>query len=212
MPPPYCYDYPRPQVTVDLVVFGFIDQAVRILLIRRGREPFAVKWAIPGGFLEMDEAADAGARRELNEETGVNISGPIDPIGCFADPARDPRGRTITLAHAAVVSPGMHLIKGADDADDAAWIKVGEPVALAFDHAKILASAVDWLSRGIVAKDLALRLLPATFAARDVHLLYGAVGLPADHGTAWINSLVEARRLRALPGPHGSFHVVEGTR
>ncbi len=108
MPAPYCYDHPRPMVTVDLIVFSLVEQSLQVLLVRRGREPFAGKWAIPGGFLEMDEPAEAGARRELREETGLEIAGPVEPIGFFARPDRDPRGRTITLAYAAVVRPGEH--------------------------------------------------------------------------------------------------------
>src|SRR4051794_19316530 len=103
MPPPYCYDYPRPAVTVDLVVFSLSGDELRVLLIRRKADPFAGRWALPGGFLEMDEPIADGARRELREETGLEAAGPLALIGVFGDPGRDPRGRTISLAHATVV-------------------------------------------------------------------------------------------------------------
>ena len=85
---------PHPMVTVNLAVFSLVEQSLRVLLIRRGREPFAGKWAIPGGFLEIDEPAEA-RRRELRKETGLEIAGPVEPIGFFAKPGRDPRGRTV---------------------------------------------------------------------------------------------------------------------
>ncbi|WP_165228860.1 NUDIX domain-containing protein [Aquisphaera insulae] len=149
MPPPYCYDHPRPMVTVDLVVFTRIDGAEHVLLIRRRRDPFAGSWAIPGGYLEMDEAPEAGARRELREETGLIIPGPVEPIGFFGEPDRDPRGRTITLAFAAILAGTDHRIEGGDDAAEAAWQPLDGHFALAFDHAKILGAARDWLARQV---------------------------------------------------------------
>src|SRR5260370_25359895 len=103
MPAPYCYDYPRPAVTVDLAAFALFRTDLRVLMIRRKKEPFAGRWALPGGFLEIDEPIEAAARRELREETGLDVTGPGAMIGVFVDPGRDPRGRTIRLAHAAAV-------------------------------------------------------------------------------------------------------------
>src|SRR4051812_48945169 len=100
MPPPYCYDYPRPAVTVDLAAFALRDAGLRVLLVRRKHEPFAGRWAFPGGFLELDEPIEAAALRELREETGFEVPGPVELIGVFGAPGRDPRGRTISLAHA----------------------------------------------------------------------------------------------------------------
>ena len=165
---------------MDLVVFSFFDRALRVLLIRRRHEPFAGKWAIPGGFLEIDEPVESAARRELREETGLEIDGPFEPIGFFGDPGRDPRGRTITLAHAAILPSGEHSIKGADDAAEAAWIRVGDQVDLAFDHAKILAKAQAWLKQGIAERILHSCFCPTTFAGRDLSACYRALGLSAS--------------------------------
>ncbi|MFO0955991.1 MAG: NUDIX hydrolase [Isosphaeraceae bacterium] len=149
MAPPYCYPYPRPAVTVDLVVFAPDGPSRRVLLIRRKHDPFAGKLALPGGFLDMDERAMDGARRELREETGLDHPGPIAFVGYYDDPGRDPRGRTIGLAFAAVLDGPPPAVAGADDAAEALWLTLEAAVAadFAFDHAKILADALAWLDR-----------------------------------------------------------------
>jgi 8-oxo-dGTP diphosphatase len=147
MPGPFRYDHPRPAVTVDLVVLAASGDHPQVLLIRRKHEPFAGKWAIPGGFLEIDEPLEIGARRELREETGLEIPGPIEQIGVFASPGRDPRGRTISIAYAGIASPDREAVKGGDDADLAEWHDALHPPELAFDHAEILAAALDWQRR-----------------------------------------------------------------
>src|SRR3954447_13631069 len=98
----HCYDYPRPSVTVD-VVLATRESKPRVLLIRRKKDLFAGRWALPGGFIEMDETLDESARRELKEETGVE-AGRLDVLGVYGDPGRDPRGRTISVAYLARVS------------------------------------------------------------------------------------------------------------
>ncbi len=100
---------------------------LRVLLVRRGRDPFAGSWALPGGFLEIDEEPEAGARRELLEETGVELPAPVRPIGFYADPGRDPRGRTISLAFFATVRRRPARIRAGDDAAEAAWRPVVGP-------------------------------------------------------------------------------------
>jgi 8-oxo-dGTP diphosphatase len=195
-------------VTVDLIVFSLVEQSFRVLLVRRGREPFAGKWAIPGGFLEMDEPAEAGARRELREETGLEIAGAVEPIGFFARPDRDPRGRTITLAHAAVIPPGEFEARGGDDAAEAVWFKIGASVELAFDHAEILDHALSWLRRGVIEQTprLALELMPKSFGLEDVHALFQGLGLPRRKALPWLRKVVRSGQIERVEGPSPRFH------
>ncbi len=214
MPAPYCYEYPRPMVTVDLVVFALDDASLRVLLIRRGRDPFAGKWAIPGGFLDMDETAEDGARRELLEETGLKLTGPVAPIGFFDRPGRDPRGRTITLAHGAVVRSADHKIRGGDDAAEAAWITTGDPIELAFDHGEILERAIGWLTHCLLDRDssLALDMLPRTFHARQAEGLFQALGLTQREAASWLERMVKSRWIRLDDAPGLGFHLVDADR
>ncbi|MBV9122053.1 MAG: NUDIX hydrolase [Planctomycetes bacterium] len=135
----FCYDYPRPAVTVDIVVLTR-EEKPRVLLIRRKQDPFAGKWAIPGGFVNMDEDLESAARRELQEETGVQ-AGQLEQLHTFGDPNRDPRGRTISVAYITRVDADQVQPKAADDAAEVGWHSLSRPPALAFDHAKILACA-----------------------------------------------------------------------
>ncbi|MFO0890482.1 MAG: NUDIX hydrolase [Isosphaeraceae bacterium] len=208
MPERFCYDFPRPQVTVDLVVFTYLDGKLKTLLIRRGRAPFAGKWAIPGGFLEMEEPEEAAARRELKEETGIEVSGAIEPIGFFGRPGRDPRGRTITLAHATVLRAGEHAIQGGDDAVEAAWVNLDADLELAFDHVEILHVARDWLRRG-VADDLGLRILPESFSLDDVLGLFHELAIHRHRGFAWLARNLRRGRIRTGPEASGQFHLAE---
>jgi 8-oxo-dGTP diphosphatase len=168
-------------VTVDLVVLSFNPEggALRVLLIRRKKVPFAGRWALPGGFLDIDEPVEAGARRELREETGLDLPGPVVFLGVYADPGRDPRGRVISLAHLAVVRGPLPKVAGSDDAEDAAWLDPRQPPPLAFDHEKILADALAWLRRRLAEAASGLAPWPEGFTEADADALRGALGLPA---------------------------------
>src|SRR4051812_32117121 len=115
----YCYEYPRLAVTVDVVIVTR-EAKPRVLLIRRKDKPFAGSWAIPGGFVNMDEAIDDAARRELQEETGVRVKH-LEQLHTFGDPRRDPRGRTITVAYLALVDAGKLQPRAGDDAAEVGW-------------------------------------------------------------------------------------------
>lgn len=139
----YTYEYPRPAVTVDVVITTK-EKKPKVLLIRRKGEPFAGKWAIPGGFVDQDEPLEAAARRELMEETGVETA-QIEQIGAFGDPGRDPRGWTVSVAFLARIPPGSVQPVAADDAAEVGWHPLDKLPPLAFDHDKILARARDSL-------------------------------------------------------------------
>src|SRR5262245_14110930 len=134
------YDYPRPSLTADLVLITNEDRP-RVLLIRRKHEPFAGCWAFPGGFVNENEPLEAAARRELKEETGVEVEH-LEQLQSFGDPGRDPRGWTVTIAFIGRVDAATLKPIAADDAAEVAWHFVDAPPKLAFDHAKILAAAL----------------------------------------------------------------------
>src|SRR4051812_33603452 len=181
----YCYEYPRPAVTVDLAAFALIGAGLRVLMIRRKKDPFAGRWAFPGGFLEIDEPIEAAARRELREETGLDLAGPPAFLGVFGDPGRDPRGRTISLVHAAAIRDVPDNLAGADDASEAAWLDPADCRDLAFDHDRILALALDWLRQGVEDGPIGLALLPREFGLDEAIALRRAIDrLPASMSAA----------------------------
>lgn len=137
----YCYDYPRPSVTVDIALFKRAANRVEILLIKRARPPFKGMWAFPGGFVDRDESLKDAAARELKEETGLEGIA-LQQVGAFGDPGRDPRGHTVSIVFTAVID-GSQDIRAADDAADARWHSAARPPALAFDHKKILRVALE---------------------------------------------------------------------
>lgn len=137
----YTYKYPRPAVTADCVVIGQTgDGSRKVLLIRRGQEPYKDCWAFPGGFLNMDETLEECARRELKEETGLTATGEMVELKSFSTVDRDPRGRTITVAY--LVEMPLTEARGADDATEARWFPLDELPPLAFDHDEILKVAL----------------------------------------------------------------------
>ena len=135
----YHYKYPRPSVTTDCVIFGYEGNTLKVLLIERGNEPFKGYWAFPGGFLNMEESAEEGAKRELYEETGLKDA-VIKQFHTYTDPDRDPRGRVISIAYYALIQ--ISEVKGGDDAAQARWFAIDEVPALAFDHDQMLQDAL----------------------------------------------------------------------
>ena len=131
----YEYKYPRPAITADAVVITQ-NEPRKVLLIKRGGKPFKGCWAFPGGFMNMDETAEQCAFRELEEETGLQLT-EAKQIGCYSDVDRDPRGRTLSVAHLMLVEEELP-VKGQDDAKQAKWWPLNDLPELAFDHSKIL--------------------------------------------------------------------------
>jgi len=143
----FVYDYPRAAVTTDVVLLRS-PRRPEVLLIRRDNGPFAGSWALPGGFIEMDEGLEDSARRELEEETGLR-AGRLVQLGTWGEPGRDPRGRTVTVVYVGWVSPVRSEPRAGDDAAAAEWFPLeraarGVP-GLAFDHVSVLRAARRWI-------------------------------------------------------------------
>ena len=170
----YSYEYPRPALTTDCVIFGFNGVDIRVLLIERGIEPFKGRWAFPGGFVNMDESTEAGAKRELFEETGIeNVF--IEQLYTFSGVDRDPRGRVVSVAYYALVRTSDYKITAGDDAQNAQWFKLDEIPTLAFDHDMILRVALDRLKGKIRYQPIGFELLDEKFTMPELQLLYESI-------------------------------------
>src|SRR5260221_1149349 len=137
----HTYQYPRAALTVDCVVFGYDEGELKVLLIQRGLEPFKGRWAMPGGFVRVNETLDGAGRRELHEEAGLtNVF--LEQLYTFGTVDRDPRERVVSVAYYALVKLSEHEAKAATDAANARWFVVSKAPRLAFDHAEILSIAL----------------------------------------------------------------------
>lgn len=168
----YHYKYPHPAVTTDCVVFGYDGAYLSVLLIERGHQPCKGMWAFPGGFLNIDEDAEDGARRELMEETGLMVEH-IRQCGTFATPDRDPRERVITIAFYALVH--IEDVMGGDDAARACWFRTDYLPPLAFDHDHILHSAMSAMRQRAYFEPIGKGVLPDLFTIRELQQLYETV-------------------------------------
>lgn len=168
----YHYKYPHPAVTTDCVVFGYDGKQLRVLLIERGNEPDKGKWAFPGGFLNIDEPADEGARRELEEETGLKVND-MRQFHTFANPKRDPRERVISIAYYTLVN--IQDVKGGDDATKAAWFDIDDMPELAFDHDLMFNLALKALRRQAYTEPVGTDLLGEKFTLTEIIPLYTAI-------------------------------------
>src|ERR1041385_6116598 len=137
----HCYRYPRAALTVDCVVFGFDEGELKVLLIERALEPFQGRWALPGGFVRLEETLDEAARRELAEEAGLKDVF-LEQLYTFGAVDRDPRERVVSVAFYALVKQAAYTTKAATDASEAQWFPVSKGPKLAFDHAEILATGL----------------------------------------------------------------------
>jgi 8-oxo-dGTP diphosphatase len=170
----YSYAYPRGALTVDCVVFGLDDEELKVLLIQRDLPPFEGTWALPGGFVHVDESLDEAARRELEEETGLtNVF--LEQLYTFGAVDRDPRERVVSVAHYALVKLSEHRVQAATDARDAAWFGVHDAPTLAFDHATILNMALERLRGKLRYQPVGFELLPKKFALSQLQRLYELV-------------------------------------
>lgn len=168
------YEFPRPALAVDCVVFGFDGKQLNVLLIKRGIEPYKDCYALPGGFVHIDETIDDCARRELYEETGVtNVF--MEQLFTFGALNRDPRDRVVSVAYYALVRSEDFKPKGGSDASQADWFKINELPSLAFDHAEILNIAKKRIQGQIRYKPIGFELLDRKFTMTQLQTLYEAV-------------------------------------
>lgn len=170
----YCYEYPHPAVTTDVVAFTIIRGDLQVLLIQRARAPYRGAWALPGGFINPDETLKECARRELEEETGI-AEVFMEQLHTFSDPDRDPRERVITTAYYALVPPNRQKIRAASDAREARWFDLGRLPPLAFDHADIVRTARARLIEKLEDPEMAYRLVLDVFTLSDLQRVHEAI-------------------------------------
>lgn len=167
----YTYKYPHPAVTTDCVIFGFDGSSINILLIERGIDPFKGTWALPGGFLDLNETVEEGAKRELQEETNINDVY-LEQFHVFSAVDRDPRERVLTVAFFALVSKNDFEVIAGDDASKAQWYEWNHLPPLAFDHNKIIRMAREKLQEKLRISPIAFKLLDNEFKMDELQRIY----------------------------------------
>jgi 8-oxo-dGTP diphosphatase len=194
----------RPAVTVDIVIFTLQERELHVLLLKRRYEPFQERWAIPGGFVKLDEPIDVAARRELAEETGLHDLY-LEQLYTFGEPSRDPRTRVISVAYFALVRADQQTLHGSHESSDVGWFPVRTvPQPLAFDHDQILRFAVDRLRSKLEYTTLAFQLLPEVFTLPELKQTYEQIlGEQLDRGNFY-RKIKEAELLEPVGGTRES--------
>lgn len=170
----YKYEFARPALTVDIVIFGLDEDDMQVMLIQRDLPPYAGQWALPGGFVRIEETLDEAARRELEEETGLKEIF-LEQLYTFGDVRRDPRERVVTVAYYALVNLTGHDVHASTDARNAAWFPVSDLPHLAFDHDQILGAAHERLRGKVRYQPLGFELLPEQFTLSQLQRLYEVI-------------------------------------
>ena len=166
------YEYPRPAVTVDIVIFSLRAEQLQVLLVQRGEDPYQQMWALPGGFVQINEGLEDAALRELSEETGLGEAY-LEQLYTYGDPHRDPRGRVITVAYFALIPTDAPLdVAAGSDAQDVRWFPVDELPQLAFDHAEIVTYALRRLRYKLEYSAVGFELLPSEFTLSEIQQTY----------------------------------------
>ena len=169
----FMYEFERPGLTVDCVIFGLDLESdhLKVMLIERDLEPFAGMWAIPGGFVRSGESLEDAARRELQEETGI-ADVFLEQLYTFGNPKRDPRGGVVSVAYYALVAPEKHHVAASTDARSAAWFSIDELPELAFDHQEILQMALERVRGKLSYAPIGFELLPNKFSIKQLQKVY----------------------------------------
>jgi 8-oxo-dGTP diphosphatase len=170
--------FPPFAVTVDVVILTLAEGRLQVLLVRRAEEPFQGTWAIPGGFKRPDETLDEAARRELSEETGVDVPSLLTQFGAYGDPGRDPRMNVVTVGYLAVLRDVGAIVAGTDAAH-AALVSVSdileERIELAFDHLRIIRDAVERVRVELEVSGIATAFVGPTFTMAELRAVYEAI-------------------------------------
>jgi ADP-ribose pyrophosphatase YjhB (NUDIX family) len=195
--------YPRPIATVDLAIFALADTGLEVLLVQRVAEPFAGAWALPGGFIHVDEDQDveAAAKRVLSDKTGVETPY-LEQLQTVGDATRDPRGWSLSIAYFALISADASGLRPGANALDAAWRPVDEAISLplAFDHVETLKRARKRLEDKVEYTTLPVHLLPMRFTLGELQSVYERIlGRPLDK-SAFRKRMAEADFVEAIPG------------
>lgn len=196
------YAYEPFAVTVDLAVFTLRTGVLHVLLVERGEEPYAGRWALPGGFVQPDESAEAAARRELAEETGLtDVSGlHLEQLRTYSEPGRDPRMRVVSVAFTALL-PDAPEARGGGDAAQARWIPYGSVRGLAFDHDRILADARERVGAKLEYSCLATAFCLPEFTLGELQQVYETVwGTTLDRPNFRRKVLASAGFVEPVPG------------
>ncbi|MBN2051869.1 NUDIX hydrolase [Candidatus Woesearchaeota archaeon] len=166
--------FEKPGVSVDIIIFTVRNNELKVLLIKRKSWPFKGMWAIPGGFVGIKEPLEEAAKRELEEETGVkNVY--LEQLYTFGEPDRDPRTRVITVAYYALISSDHLKLQATTDAAEANWFSIDKLPKLAFDHNKILASALERIRNKVEYSNIAFQLLPEKFTLTELQKVYEVI-------------------------------------
>ncbi len=168
----YSYAYPRPAVTVDIVIFTIRESCLQVLLIQRGEEPFKGSWALPGGFVRIQESLEDAASRELEEETGISQAY-LEQLYTYGEPKRDPRDRVLTVAYFALIPADKPIrAEGSPEVAQAAWFPMDVLPPLAFDHAEITCYALRRLRYKLEYSAVGFELLPDQFTLSELQAAY----------------------------------------
>lgn len=170
----HTYEFARPALTVDIVVFALDEEDLQVMLIERDLEPFEGHWALPGGFVRVEETLEEAARRELEEETGLKDIY-LEQLYTFGEIDRDPRERVVTVAYYALVNLEGHDVHASTDARNAAWFSMNDLPELAFDHSMILDAAHERLRGKVRYQPIGFELLPDKFTLRQLQHLYEVI-------------------------------------
>ena len=171
---PFTYRYPHPAVTIDIVIFTIRQDELKVLLIKRALPPHRNQWALPGGFIKLEESLEEGAKRELQEETGVT-GVYLEQLYTFGRPDRDPRERVITVAYYALIPSDELEPKAASDAENVSWFGLKELPDLAFDHKEILKMAHQRLIAKLDYSTIAFQFMPKDFTLSELQHVYEVI-------------------------------------